>query len=131
MILFNIKRSNNIHYFFLATKNVEDLEHVLKENMITGWGIMPLPDIIHTLPHKTKIPKVYVDQYSQLPIPQKGISVLASYYKPEDMQKFLWEILEHPETRQRHQEKSEKLKQHYTWENAMAKDPNPWSLFIK
>lgn len=130
MIPFTAKRTEEVSLFFLDKQNVPDLKHLLKDNLITGWELHPLAHILPMLPHGTCIPNVYIDQYTDEPSPKTAIWCFVSYYNVDDMRALLWTLIEHPETKARHQaEMQQKLKQ-LEWEERWADDPAPWGLAI-
>lgn len=128
MIQFTPERRPKPTFFFFDKKNEKDLYHVLRDNLVTGWAIYPLSLVAPVLPAGTEIPNVYPDALSQIPTAPQAVSVMISYYDAGQLEKFLWEVLDHPETRARHQAEYQNALHQMRWEEKWANDPPPIGL---
>ena len=128
MIPFTPRRTDELTYFFFAKRNLDDFVHVLRENMVTGWGIYPLLEVKHRLPEGTIIPEVKRVEDGVFNAGHKGILVFVSYYDAEEVEKLYWEILKHPDTMARHSAQAEAANHNIAWREKFEDDPAPWGF---
>lgn len=128
MIPFTPKRTNDLTYFFFATRNTDDFIAVLRENMVTGWGMYPLLEIKHRLPNGTIIPEIKAVKDGIRSVGLKGITVFVSYYDAKDLEKFYWEVMSHPDTLARHAAKAAEANHNIAWREKFENDPSPWGF---